>query len=123
MSKYEVPDGHWEEDDEHPPQWAEETSATIEMEVYLHDEGYQTDRRWRVHFGRQGDEFELTALYAIEDTNKGNYWREGEFDHAAIDFVDLPLKVRKRVAAVLNRDVSEIAPNQRLVDFEEAGDE
>ena len=116
MSKYDVPDGHWEpEEDDSPPRWVEETSATLEVEVYIHEQGYQEDRRWRVMFGRNSDSDDVTALYAIEDRNKGNYWRKRDFEHA-IDFVDVPLRARQRVAALLNRDLDDITPSQRLMD-------
>jgi hypothetical protein len=117
MSKYDVPDGHWEkEEDDSPPRWVEETSATLEVEVYIHKQGYQNDRRWRVTFGTSSNPPEdFTALYAIEDRNKGNYWRRRDFDHA-IDFVDVPLRARKRVAALLNRDLGDITPEHRLMD-------
>lgn len=120
MSKYGhlVPDGHWEDDeDDEPPAWREDTSAAdISFDVYLHDQGYQTDRKWTVHCseGFEGDG--LTVMYAVEHQNKGNYWRPGDRREDAVDFVDLPLRVRRRVADVLNRDLSEITPSVRLVE-------
>jgi len=118
MPKYNPDTSHWDEEDESSPRWREETSATIELEAYLHQDGYQEDRRWTVHFGRFFEDETLTALYAIEDQNKGNYWRPGNFKRDAVDFVDVPLRVRRRVAAALNRDLDEITPNQRLVEPE-----
>jgi hypothetical protein len=64
MTKYSVPDDHWERvEDENPPGWKEDTSAA--------------------------------------------------------DFVDLPLRVRRRVAAVLNRDLAEITPDERVIHRED----
>lgn len=117
MTKYEVPDDHWEEDDpEGPPAWKEDTSArSIEIDVQLHDQGYQTDKKWTVHCQDIHRRDEVIAGYAIEHQNKGNYWRPGEMWDDAIDFVDLPLRVRQRVAWILNRPLAEITPDEREV--------
>lgn len=121
MSKYDVPDDHWErEEPDNPPAWAEDTSArSIEIEVQLHNEGYQTDRKWTVHFSDRLDEKGVIAGYGIEHQNKGNFWRFGERWEDAVDFVDLPLRVRQRVAAVLNRDLDEITPGERTINRED----
>jgi hypothetical protein len=117
MPKYDVPEDHWENDEpETPPRWRDETSAqTIEIEVQLHNDGYQTDKKWTVHASDRIDEDSVIAGYAIEHRNKGNYWREGDRWGDAIDFVDLPLRARRRVAHVLNRDLSEITPEARVI--------
>lgn len=117
MTKYNVPDDQREEDDEdEPAAWREDTSAqSIELDIQLHDQGYQTDRKWTVHCTHRADEGELVAGYGIEHQNKGNYWREGERWRDAVDFIDLPLRVRRRVAAVLNRDVDAITPDTRTI--------
>lgn len=116
-TKYTVPEDHWEDDkSEGPPRWREDTSAKdISLDVQLHDDGYQTDRRWTVHCTTQLDGEGLIAGYAVEHQNKGNFWREGERWDDATDFVDLPLRVRQRVAAVLNRDLGEITPDSRTI--------
>jgi hypothetical protein len=116
--KYSVPDDHWEDDEpEGPSAWKEDTSAmSIEIDVQLHDEGYQTDEKWTVHVTDRVDEDEgVTAGFAVTHRNKGNFWREGELWDDAIDFVDLPLRVRRRVAAVLNRDLAAITPAERSI--------
>lgn len=107
----------WEDDEpEGPPRWKDETSAkSIEIDVQLHDEGYQTDEKWTVYCSERLDKEEIIAGYAIEHQNKGNYWRDGKRWDDAIDFVDLPLRVRKRVAHVLNRDLDEITPESRTI--------
>lgn len=120
MTKYgdRIPDDAWADDEpEGPPAWREDTSARdIELDVQLHDEGYQTDEKWTVHCSdRTDDGGGVVAVYAVKHTNKGNYWREGDLRDDAVDFVDLPLRVRRRAAAVLNRDLAEITPDGRTV--------
>lgn len=119
--KYSVPDDHWESDEpEGPPEWIEDTSARdVEFDVQLHDEGYQTDERWTIHCTDRDEPDELVALYAIEHTNKGNYWRDGHHKRDAVDFIDLPAPVKRRTAAVLNRDLSEITPDTRVIHRED----
>jgi hypothetical protein len=117
MTKYgdQIDDDHWESNEpEGPPAWREDTSApSIEIDVQLHDQGYQTDEKWTINCSaRDGG---LVAGYAIEHQNKGNYWRHGEQWGDAVDFVDLPLRVRQRVAHVLNRDLDEITPDERSI--------
>lgn len=121
MTKYQVPDDHWENDEpEGPPAWKEDTSAkSIEIDVQLHDQGYQTDKKWTVHCMEGIDGEGIIASFAIEHTNKGNYWRPGERWRDAVDFVDLPRRVRQRVAHVLNRDLSEITPEERTIHRED----
>jgi hypothetical protein len=123
MAKYSVPDDHWEVDeDESPPAWKEDTSADVEIDVTLHDQGYQTDRKWTVHVDHSAidavtdtEEERTVAGFGVEHHNKGNFWREGQMWGDAVDFVDLPLRVRRRVAAVLNRDLAEITPDERVI--------
>ena len=123
MPKYDPDTSHWDETDDTPPRWREETSADIEIEVTLHQEGYQESQRWRVHIADHttdaDDPRDIVALYAVEDRNKGNYWRQGNIRNHGIDFVDLPMRVRRRVAAVLNRDVEELTPDERTVHRED----
>lgn len=116
-----IPDDHWEEKpDDAPPAWKEDTSAkSIEIDVQLHDQGYQTDRKWTVHCTDRLDDEGIIAGYAIEHTNKGNYWRHGDRWGDAVDFEDLPRRVRKRVAAVLNRDLEAITPEERTIHRED----
>jgi hypothetical protein len=104
-------------DPETPPAWKKDTSATnIKIDVQLHDEGYQTDEKWTVHCtDRLDNDDELIAGFAVEHTNKGNYWCEGGVMADAVDFADLPLRARQRVAAVLNRDLDAITPEVRTV--------
>ena len=119
MSKYEVPDDHWEKrDDEHPPQWRERTSAEVEVEVTIHNEGYQTDRKWTVHV-HEGHRDHPVAVWAEEHHNKGNFWRDPERWRDACDFVEMPLAARKRVASLLNRPVEEITPEERMIHRED----
>lgn len=116
--KYSIEDGHWEEDDPDPPSWIEDTSADIEIDVTLHEQGYQEDRKWTVHCTHRPDDERLpdmVARFAVEHRNKGNFWREGEMHRDSVDFVDLPLRVRKRVAAILNRDLEAITPDERTI--------
>jgi len=128
MAKYSVPDDAWEDDEpEGPPAWKEDTSAvSIEIDVQLHDQGYQTDKKWTVHCTQKVHDDRLLAGWAIEHRNKGNYWREGDRYDDAVDFADLPLRVRRRVAQVLNRDLDEITPDTRVIHREDGtglGDE
>ncbi|QCC57341.1 hypothetical protein [Natrinema thermotolerans] len=120
MPKYDPDTSHWDEEPDGPPAWKEDTSAKrIEIDVRLHDQGYQTDEKWTVHCTDRLEDEGIIAGYAIEHRNKGNYWREGERWRDAVDFADLPLRVRKRVAAVLNRDLEEITPPSRTIHRED----
>jgi hypothetical protein len=116
VTKYEVPDDAWEDDEtEGPPAWKEDTSAkSIEFDVQLHEQGYQEDEKWTVHCTDSLDG-DITAAYAVKHRNKGNYWREGDIHDNGVDFVDLPRRVRERVAHVLNRDLEEITPESRCM--------
>lgn len=118
MTKYNIDDDHWEEEEDDQEVWQERTSADIEVEVTLHHEGYQTDRRWTVHV-HKGHRDHPVAVWAGEHQNKGNYWREPEQWRDAVDFVELPLAVRKRVASMLNRSVDEITPEVRAIHRED----
>lgn len=94
----------------------EDTSAKdITLDVQLHEQGYQNDEKWTVYCTDRLDDEGVIAGYAVKHRNKGNYWREGERWRDAVDFVDLPFRVRKRVAAVLNRDLNEITPDSRII--------
>jgi hypothetical protein len=122
VTKYEVPDGYWSEDEpEHPPAWCEDTSASdITIDVELHEQGYQNDRRWSIHLSDRTDSGDgVVATHAVEHRNKGNFWRDGRRWDDAVDFVDLPRRVRRRVAAVLNRDLDVVTPDERLVHRED----
>lgn len=118
MSKYNPDTSHWDDNEDAPPEWVERTSATLDLEVTLHDEGYQTDRRWTVHI-RQRDGETPTVGYAAEHQNKGNFWREPEIWRDAVDFAELPRPARKRVASLLNRSVDEITPEERTIHRED----
>jgi hypothetical protein len=120
-SKYDPDTSHWDEHDDQPPEWQERTSADAEIEVKLHDQGYQTDRKWTVHIshGLHNDPTDTVAMWAEEHHNKGNYWRDPRRYEDAADFVELPRVVRERVAAVLNRDVDEITPAERTIHRED----
>ena len=112
-----IDDDHWNSDDTtEPPAWTEETTApNIEIDVQVHHEGYQTDKKWTVQVQRSNHDDHLTAIYAVQHQNKGTYWREGDWSEDIVDFVDLPMKARRRVAEVLNRELSEITPDEPLL--------
>jgi len=120
-TKYDVPDDHWESDPpDGPPAWKNDTAAkSIEIDVRLYEEGYQNDEKWTVHCTERLDHADVIAAYAITHQNKGNYWRPGERWRDAVDFADLPLRVRQRVAAVLNRDLDAITPDHRTIHRED----
>jgi len=118
VTKYgdRIDDDHWQTDEpEGQPRWREETSADIEIDVTLHDQGYQTDEKWTVHCHDPDYRDGIIAGFAVEHRNKGNYWREGDLWDDAVDFVDLPLPVRQRVAHVLDRPLDAITPEERYI--------
>lgn len=121
MTKYSVPDDAWDDDEPTgPPAWKTDTSARdIQLDVQLHDEGYQTDRKWTIHCTERAHDDRLLAAYGVEHRNKGNFWRDGDRWDDAVDFVDLPLRVRKRVATVLNRGLDTITPDERVISRED----
>ena len=119
MSKYEIPDDHWQDSKkDNGEQWREQTSAAIDVEVTLHEQGYQNDRKWTVTI-RELHDGSLLAGYAAEHQNKGNFWREPTLWRDAVDFVELPRPVRERTAAMLNRTVGEITPDERMIHRED----
>jgi len=118
QTKYEIGDDHWSEPEDDQTEWQERTSADVEVEVTLHNEGYQTDRRWTVHV-HEGHRDHPVAVWAGEHQNKGNYWRDPGLWRDAVDFVELPLAVRKRVASMLNRSVDELTPDERMIHRED----
>jgi len=123
MNKYNVDDGHWEsEDTDEPPAWKADTSATVKFDVTLHQEGYQNDRKWTVLLNDRDDE--IVGVYGVEHRNKGNFWRRKKnTPENCIDFVDLPKRVKQRVAHVVNRDIEAITPEHRAFDDDtQAGD-
>lgn len=112
-------EGHeWDSPEDEGTGWRERTTGVADLEVTLHNEGYQTDRRWTVHV-RRGHRDHPVAVYSAEHQNKGNFWREPELWRDAVDFVELPLAVRKRVASMLNRPVEEITPEVRMAHRED----
>jgi len=115
MAKYQVDSSDGGSDDG-TPEWRDSTSATAEIEVTQHNEGYQTDRRWTVHV-RQGHRDSPAAIYALEQQNKGNYWRKNDVGNW-IDFRDMPMPARKCVADTLDMTVQELTADQRLVEQE-----
>ena len=119
MTKYQIPDNHWDDtDDGNVDDWREQTSADVEVQVTIHNDGYQTDRRWTVRL-REIDDGGLLAGYAGEHQNKGNFWREPELWRDAVDFVDLPYPARKRVASLFGKSVAEITPEERSIHRED----
>jgi hypothetical protein len=117
MAKYSA--GDVLEKPDRPPAWADQTSADIEIDVQVHNDGYQTDRKWTVSVRHEPDDEDLPdkiAVHAVEHQNKGNYWRDGELYDDAVDFEDLPLIVQQRVAAILSTDIESITPDYRVVE-------
>jgi len=99
-----------------PPAWLEQTSADVEIDVTIHNDGYQTDRKWTVRVKHAPDDDrwpDKGALYGVEHQNKGNFWREGDIDDDAVRFDELPLIVKQRVAAILSADIESITPDFR----------
>jgi len=107
MSKYDVPDGHWETDNTKPDKGERTTVNSHEIDVVYEVEP-DHDRR-DMGYGREkytamvsyaDDERGVHVLYVVEHRWKGNYWR----DVRDWEFSDIPDPVRKRVAAVLPVD-------------------
>lgn len=115
MSKYNIPDDQWEDNEpEGPPAWKEDTSADIVLNITLHKDGYQNSRKWRILCSEKIYDDRLVAVWGYEYQNKGNYWRDPDLRNDGEDFADLPLKVRQRTAHVLNRDLNEITPEHTI---------
>lgn len=103
MSKYSVPDDHWERDEP-------EVEADDRMHVENHEIEvvYTTDPDEKYGYGRKkysvtityDDERGAEALRAITHRWKGNYWR----DTLDLDWQDVPGPVRQKVASLLPVD-------------------
>lgn len=116
MAKYNVPDDHWEEDDD---QEIEEYSPTSvdshEVDVIL-----TTDPNEDMGYGREKytavithDEDGPTVLYFIKHRWKGNFWR----DTHELDWKDVTYTVKKQVAEVVDCDgVDDLDPECRLIE-------
>jgi hypothetical protein len=125
-TKYSVPDDHWDDSEPdaseaaEPAAWRADTSApAITIDVRLHDDGYQTDRKWTIHCTIRRETDAVIAGYGIEHQNKGNYWRSGDRWGDAVDFQALPQQVRARVSHVLNRSLEEITPDEPAIHRED----
>lgn len=120
MAKYSVPDEFW--DDDEP-----EVEADDRMHVESHkiEVVYTTDPDEKYGYGREkytvtityDDERGTEALRAIKHRWKGNYWR----DTLDLDWQDVPVPVRQKVAALLPVDgPDELESGVRL--FDEGGE-
>jgi len=104
MAKYNPSYEHRKEGDEAPPAWKEQTSAKgIEIDVQIHNEGYQTDKKWKVHISDTDEGNGVAATHAVKYTNKGNFWRPGErWDDATTE----PMPGSKVIREALRREAS-----------------
>lgn len=98
-TKYSVPDGHWDEDDE-----SEETPERTQVHSHEIEVYYDTEPDPEDNYGREMYTVTVTCnddgpsvLYAVEHRWKGNYWR----DVTDWDWRDLPGPVRQCVANAL----------------------
>lgn len=120
-TKYEVPEGHWEDDDPDPEPEPEPESAADPVRIDSHtidvvlttdpdaDMGYGREK-WSVVF--QHDDGDVYCLYATEHRWKGNYWR----DVRLWDWRDVPTVVRRAAAAIVECDGHEaLDPGGRVV--------
>lgn len=117
-AKYDVPDDHWEEDDEDDNDGYDDDRTSIqshEVDVVLttdptEDMGYGRER-YTVHISHTNDDAPY-ALYATKHRWKGNYWR----DYKRIDWQDVPKRVRDRTADVVACDgPQDLHPGHRLI--------
>lgn len=120
MAKYNVPDGHWDRDDDNDEsEYSPTTIDTHRVAVIL-----TTDPHEKMGYGRKKytahlthDEDGPTVLYFTRSRWKGNFWREIE----ELDWLDVPGVVRQQVASVVACDgVDELSPGVRLI--EEGGE-
>lgn len=121
MTKYEVPDDHWEEEQED-----EEESNESPVRVESHDVDViltvdPDHDHADMGYGREkytvrlvdDDEDAPYALYCIEHKWKGNYWR----DVKELDWRDIPTEVQLRVAEVVDcAGVDDLDSGVRLVE-------
>lgn len=119
MSKYEVPDGHWDKYEEKEAEADGGPPVTVdhhEVSVIL-----TTDPTEDMGYGREkydaiityGDDRGPEVLYVVEHRWKGNYWR----DTTNWDWQDVPGPVRHKVASLLPVDGPEdLESGVRLID-------
>ena len=103
----QIPDDHWDEDDEavQEEQQAVTDSQIVEV-LYRTD---PRDLRFRVHVDR---------AHRIAESN--------QFDpHGRVDWADMPVPVRERVAEVVDgvNHHSELNPGTRIINPEEGDDD
>lgn len=115
MSKYSVPDDHWESREERELAESPARVDTHSVEVILTTDptekyGYGREK-YTVHIVHDGEDAPY-ALYATEHRWKGNFWR----DVKDIDWHDVPGTVRKQVACVVAcNGVNDLHPGHRVI--------
>lgn len=115
MSKYTVPDGHWDRDEDRPDP---ESPARIEAHdvevIFTFDptEGRGYGRtKYTIHIGHDFEDSPV-AVFATEHRWKGNFWR----DVRQIDWHDLPGSVQQQVATVVAcGGVGDLHPGERVI--------
>jgi len=99
VSKYTVPDDHWDEDDDSDVDDVSPLTTLDDHEVsVIHDpyEGRRTRYRVSVHHDLEDSP---VAVLAYQGRWKGNYWRD---ERDPIDWADVPTAVQLTVARVVD---------------------
>ncbi len=116
MTKYSVPDDHWEDEDDGPV----ESNAPTSIESHTVDVILTTDPTEDMGYGRKKFTAHIAhkddgpvVLYFTRHRWKGNFWRDIE----ELDWRDVPGSVKRQVAAVVACDgVDDLDPGHRLVE-------
>lgn len=121
MSKYDIDDDHeWQDEKEAKQQreeWENRASLGEHTVTVLYDEEneYQSAEKYECHIKHKDDGPKV--LYVVTFRNKGNYWRRLKVDDW-IDFHDVPMPARKKVADTLGASVATLTLEERIVNPE-----
>jgi hypothetical protein len=116
VSKYSVPDGHWDDTDEDDDEEDDAPRATVDTQAVdiVYERGPEPNYKYTVRISHGDHDMEPFAVSATRYRRKAQqYWREEQHE----DWVDLPEAVRRRVATVV-ADVdsrSELDPGYRVI--------
>jgi len=112
-----IPDGHWEDEDDHQTDSPSPQRATVETQTV--EVTWRTDPRdlrYRVHVSHGDHRWCPVASFAgrAHRLAESNQWDP----MGRVDWADLPLPVRKRVATVVAGvdDHQELDPETRIID-------
>lgn len=121
MTKYEIDDDHeWQDEKEAKQQqeeWENRASLKEHTVTVIYDEEneYQSSDKYECVITHSHGEPKVLHVHTF--WNKGNYWRQKDVDEW-LDFHDIPMPARMKVAETLDTTVSSLTLEERIVNPE-----